>query len=306
MRTEVFLIKAGKIKNQDLIKIQNLVGDISDEDLRHVDCYVSDHLGIFIPSVGFCENAITPSHTHPSYLFVVYFTKEQSFINDNIELPDKHYLVSVIEPEIPHEEKPLETFKRYIAIFISKETFEGIYKEYSKEQLSQQLVWEQFVVGHEIMIYIKKFMFEFENKILGYKTILDALAKIIGHCLVRNFLNIDNKTDFVTEKFEFDSIIDFMHQHFGQKITIAELAKKINMSESHFIRVFKKETGVSPMDYLIRIRIEKAKKLLRIGTKNITEVSLFCGFGSTSHFSSSFTKHTGFSPSEYQNVYSVN
>lgn len=293
-------------KKHDMPIIQRLVGNITEEELRHVDCYVSERLGIFIPSVGFCEYAITPSHTHPSYSFVVFFTKEQSFFTDNIELPEDHYLAAVMEPEAPHEEKPSDTFRRYLAIFIPRDIFEGLYQDYSKNKPIPKLLWKQFAVGHELMIYIKNFMSEYENKSPGYKTMLDALAVLISHCFIRSLLEIDMKTDVITEKFEIEGMIQFMEQHFGQKMTITELSKQSNMSESHFMRIFKRETGLSPMDYLIRIRIEKAKKLLRIGKKNMTEVSQLCGFGSPSHFSSSFAKHTGVSPTEYQRAYTQN
>ncbi|MDA8212033.1 MAG: AraC family transcriptional regulator [Clostridia bacterium] len=153
------------------------------------------------------------------------------------------------------------------------------------------------------MIYLKKFMSEYENKLPGYQHVLGALATTITHQIIRSILRITNKVDFITDKFEIERTLEFMYQHFGEKLTLTALAQIAKMSESHFIRIFKKETGLSPMEFLIRVRIDKAKKLLRSGTKNITEVSLQCGFSSTSHFSSSFTKHTGITPSDYQNSY---
>lgn len=84
---------------------------------------------------------------------------------------------------------------------------------------------------------------------------------------------------------------------------VRELAKLANMSESNYIRLFKKEAGMAPMEYLINLRLDKAKKLLRTGSKSITEISLQCGFGSPSHFSNSFTKHLGLTPSDYQKSY---
>ena len=49
---------------KDIDKIQELVGDICAEDLKYVDCSVSHNLGIFIPSVGYCNFAIKPQHTN--------------------------------------------------------------------------------------------------------------------------------------------------------------------------------------------------------------------------------------------------
>lgn len=49
-----------KIDEKSLKRIQSLVGNITEENLKHVDCYVTQDFGMFIPSVGFCEYAIMP------------------------------------------------------------------------------------------------------------------------------------------------------------------------------------------------------------------------------------------------------
>lgn len=286
----------------ELAKIHRLVGEISEDDLRDVDYYVSEHLGIFIPSVGFCKYAIKAQHTHPAYSFILFFSKEQRIIHVNVELPAGHYLATAIAPGLPHEEEKTDFFTRYIAILISRELFEKLYANYCST-VPEQYNWEQFVIEREIMIYIKKFMSEYENSIAGSENVLEAIAIMITHQLIRSLLKIENKVDFITEKFEIEKSIEYIHQCFGKKLTVAKLAKLANMSESHFIRIFKKETGLAPMEFLIKTRIDKARKLLRNRTRTITEVSLQCGFSSTSHFSSSFAKHMGISPSEYQNDY---
>jgi len=291
---------------RDIKKIRELVGDVTEEDLKYVECYVSKNIGIFIPSVGFCKYAITPSHTHPSYSFVIFHSKEQNFIDSNIEVPNGHYLAYMIKPDAPHEEKVSDHFVRYIAICIDKDYFENIYQKYIPEPPNFNNEWNQFFIKHEVMTYIKKFMAEYQERIIGYKDILDALSEIICHALVREIIGAKNEKSFSSDNFEIENVIEYMHQHFDNKITVEDLAKKTNMSKSHFIRVFKKVTGLSPMDYLINIRIEKAKKLLTAGNKNISEISLLCGFNSISHFSSTFSKHVGISPSKYYNMYSKN
>jgi len=287
---------------KDMINIQKLVGDITEGNLKYVDYYVTENFGIFIPSVGFCEYAIRLQHTHPAYSFVLFFSKEQNIIPVQIKVLTEHYLVTAMAPGVPHEEKETDNFTRYIAILISKEFYESIYLNYSPKS-PEKYFWDQFLVEHDIMLDLKKFMSEYESKLPGYQNVLDALAITITHQIVRSILKITSKSDFITDKFEIENIVDYLSQHFGEKLTISALAQIAKKSESHFIRIFKKETGQSPMEFLMKVRLDKAKKLLRSGTKNITEVSLQCGFSSTSHFSSSFTKHTGITPSDYQNSY---
>lgn len=287
--------------NKRLEMVQNLVGEIAESHLKYVDYYVSEGFGIFIPTVGFCEYAIMPQHTHPSYSFVLFFSKEQDVFPPKIEIKPNHYLITSISPLVPHEEKKTDMFTRYIVIFISEELYKQQYQAYSDKE-PEKYLFDQYLIEHDIMHYLKKFMSEYESNSPGKSEVLNALGCIITNQLIRGMLNVDIKNNMIIDKFEIEKIIEYMHQHFGDKLSNATLAKMIDMSESHFIRTFKKETGMSPMGYLMKIRIDKAKKLLQSGEKNITEVSLICGFNSTSHFSSSFTKYMGMTPSEYQKL----
>ncbi len=283
--------------------IRRHVGDITHENLKYVDCYVSENLSIYIPSVGFCEYAIRPDHTHPAYSFIIFFSKEQSIMPAKIKILPTTYLVAAIAPKMKHQEDKNDTFTRYAAIFISKEFYEKLYSIYSINP-PENYFWNQYLVGQDIMIYIKKFMAEYENNLKGNESILEALSTIITHQIIRSVVSVHNNEEKFIEKFGIEKVIEYMNQNFGKKISIHELAGVANMSDSHFIRTFKKKTGTAPMEYLIKMRISKSKKLLRSNAKSISEISLQCGFNSLSHFSTCFMKNIGLSPSKYQNNYS--
>jgi len=291
------------IDKKSLRNIQSLVGNITEENLKYVDSYVSPNLGIFIPSVGFCEYAIKPKHTHPAFSFLLFFSEKQSIVPVTMAVLPNNYLGTVISPEVAHEEKEADGFTRYIAIFIASEFYQNHYSKYSNKD-PERYIWKQFITNQDIMINIKKFMSEYENKLLGHEQILDSLSTIITHELIRSVLNIDDSTELFAEKFEVEKAIEYMHQNFGEKLTLMNLSNHVNMSESNFIRTFKKEMQLAPIEYLIKLRIDKAKKLLRGKEKNITEIALQCGFNSTSHFSSCFLKQLGSTPTQYQNIYS--
>jgi transcriptional regulator GlxA family with amidase domain len=65
--------------------------------------------------------------------------------------------------------------------------------------------------------------------------------------------------------------------------------------------MFSRKVGVTPYQYLLGVRMEKAKELLGNLNYSITDVAAFCGFESASHFSNVFKKTTGYSPVEYKN-----
>lgn len=292
------------MSDSDFKIVQSLVGsDITKENLRYVDFYISEKLSIFIPSIGFCEYAIRPHHCHPAYSFIILFSDEQKLITPTVSIPYDHYIVTCISPEIPHEEKISDEFNRYIALFIDKDFFHSIFSMYSSNKFSYYS-WNTFTINKNIMFFINKFMSEYEDKSYGSENILNSLSKIITNELIRCTLKLENKR--ADKHLEYDSIqyvVDYINQHFSEKITVESLCKLINMSESNFNKSFKKQTDSSPIEYLINIRLKKAKKFLRESNFSITDISLKCGFYSASHFSSCFMKQLGITPSEYKKIF---
>lgn len=91
----------------------------------------------------------------------------------------------------------------------------------------------------------------------------------------------------------------YMDTNFDKKISIKLLASLQFTSKYHLIRVFKKYYGVTPRQYLINKRIEKAKKILKTG-KSVSETCYLIGFDSINSFSNLFKAKTGMSPSIYK------
>jgi AraC family transcriptional regulator len=100
-----------------------------------------------------------------------------------------------------------------------------------------------------------------------------------------------------------DTAIEYIQTFFSANITIDDICGEINVSPFHFIRTFKQKIGVSPHQYLLNIRIEKAKELLCMRQHSVAETAMLCGFLSLPHFSSTFKTATGYSPSEYKKVF---
>ena len=292
------------MKEADFLKIRELVGDITLHQLRHVDCFVSEHMAVCIPSVGFCDYAILPSHTHPSYSFTLFFSKEQTYMSIQTEIPAHHYAAVAMDPEFPHEEPLDHTFMRYIAIFISKSFYLQEHRFYS-DQNPKNYKLESFFVSKQLMIALKQFMTEYENKQKGYEQVQEALVKLITHQFIRALgpVTTNDTEDAKVNEWEITRVLDYMQQHFGEKLTIRELAESVNMSESHFMRVFKKHMHLTPISYLTQIRVEKSKKLLRSNKESITEIALICGFNGASHFSAVFTKQMRITPTAYRELY---
>ena len=83
-------------------------------------------------------------------------------------------------------------------------------------------------------------------------------------------------------------------------ITIAELARELRISPFHFIRQFECVFGVTPHQYRIQARLDRARRLLAAGRMSVTEVCMQIGFSSLGTFSDLFSRRVGETPSGYQ------
>ena len=94
--------------------------------------------------------------------------------------------------------------------------------------------------------------------------------------------------------------IDFMNENYQRKIALDEISEAVNISTDLFSRTFKIETGFSPIDYLMRLRMEKASWLLKTSFLSIKQVIAAVGYNSKGHFAKHFRRQYDLSPSEYR------
>ena len=91
---------------------------------------------------------------------------------------------------------------------------------------------------------------------------------------------------------------ELLDENLGQKFTLGELAETLDLSRYHFIRTFKRYSGVPPHIYRTQKRIAAAKKLILKGYP-FADIALQTGFTDQSHFTNQFKKYTGATPSQY-------
>lgn len=94
--------------------------------------------------------------------------------------------------------------------------------------------------------------------------------------------------------------IHYMNEHVERNLTLDQLAAYFKYSPSHFSMLFQKETGVSPINYFIRLKIQKACQYIVLTSLKLNEIATKLGFEEPAYFSRTFTKVMGISPSEYR------
>jgi len=95
-------------------------------------------------------------------------------------------------------------------------------------------------------------------------------------------------------------VLEYIHAHYTESIRIEQLSVIALQSRYHFIRSFKHITGVTPYQYVLKLRIEKAQQQLRKTQNSIMTISLELGFSSPSQFYRSFIKNVGITPEQYR------
>ncbi|REK76747.1 AraC family transcriptional regulator [Paenibacillus paeoniae] len=97
-------------------------------------------------------------------------------------------------------------------------------------------------------------------------------------------------------------VLAYIEAHYTEQLDIDQLAAVALQSRYHFIRSFKLATGVTPYQYVLRLRIEEAKRQLRISAHTVTDISFNVGFSSPSQFYRVFMKFSGVTPESYRGM----
>ena len=94
--------------------------------------------------------------------------------------------------------------------------------------------------------------------------------------------------------------VEFLNLNFSQKITLAQLAQKVNLSEVYLSKTFKKEVGMTTSQYVSQVRCAQAAEMLRESDASIQEISNYVGYPDNNYFVKVFKAQYGVTPSEYR------
>jgi AraC family transcriptional regulator len=131
----------------------------------------------------------------------------------------------------------------------------------------------------------------------------DSICNFLAVHLLKNYSNLAPKIPQYDEglnQLNLRKVLDYINSFLDQDLSLEALAGVASISKYHFISLFKQSMGMTPHQYVIQQRIERARILLRDPSLSISEISLACGFTNQSHFTRLFRKHTGVTPKTYR------
>ncbi len=182
-----------------------------------------------------------------------------------------------------------------IANFNTLFVYEPCFRKHNKFKAKLHLNPHQL---NNIIQYADLMKKELEKELPGYKKNVDYLFKLIVVNLCRYYSDV--KTLQSKSLIKIGRAIDFMEKNFAEEITLQKLAEKAGMSKPNFLRAFKRITNCTPVDYLIRLRIERAAKIMEENSSTrIIDVAVGTGFWNSSYFSRKFKNIMGITPTDY-------
>jgi two-component system response regulator YesN len=165
----------------------------------------------------------------------------------------------------------------------------------------------EFVLYAERLLYIKGGnTYEFKSRtdylptVMGMEDtddIKDWFLKKIVEVTQKVENNRSEKSESLIEKAE-----AFINRNYMKDISLDDISRYCNISSYYFSKLFKQETGENYVEYLSRVRIENAKKMLSESEASVKEISFSVGFSDPNYFSRAFKKYEGVSPTEYKDA----
>lgn len=154
-----------------------------------------------------------------------------------------------------------------------------------------------------IISFLEMLRQELSEQKTASPSFVQGIAQSLATHLMRTYRDDENPSPHRSSAlpaFQLHRVLKLMDASLEEGINVGKLAAAVEMSEAHFSRLFKGNTGCSPSQYFIRLRVSKAQELLRETKSPIIEVGMNVGYTSPSHFAHVFRKETGLSPHEYR------
>ena len=142
---------------------------------------------------------------------------------------------------------------------------------------------------------------EMEMKNTGYKDICQAYMEILIIRIMRNTaLAVQEDSAVISGNRQCAAVRRYIDLHFKEPLTLDQLSEEAHMNKYYLSHSFKREYGVSPINYLISRRISESKYLLSETDLSMSQIAQLLGFSSLSYFSQAFRKSQGVSPMEFR------
>jgi AraC family transcriptional regulator len=142
---------------------------------------------------------------------------------------------------------------------------------------------------------------ELESGKMGGSLLVDSLKTTLAIHLLRNYCTTQPKRSSYgsgLSQATLQQVEEYVKQHLSQDLKLIELSAIAQLSPYHFLRLFKQRMGITPHQYILQQRIEKAKQLLQHSKRSIADIAVRTGFSDQSHLTKCFKRKFGVTPKQ--------
>lgn len=234
-------------------------------------------------------NEYVIEHTHNCYECVLYINGKGTVTADNDVYEYEGATLTIVSPDIKHEEKTQEFTRLYFTLF---QTNAILIKKYQTLKLSKELT--DFYLD-----LFDKMQNEERDKKPFFREIIDSYFSIALSVFLRETGEADGHS---FDKNFVERIKNYIKENYNQNIDFSRIAMSAGYSFDRMRHIFQKEAKVSLYRYLLNCRLYAAKQMLISTDKSVKEIALSCGFSSSVHFNNFFKERMQLTPLEFRNA----
>jgi len=234
-------------------------------------------------------------HYHDTYTIGLTYNGVLKSYNSYESYESYEYSVRINNPGEVHagKSKDWSHVNFYPSVEIMSELYEQIFYE-KKTPFFKRLIIEDKILFQKLHHFFDSY-FKNEDEIVIESSLIDALSYLIlsSTLYTKKYNNIFEDKKIIKYTYE------FINDSIDTNFTLDTLASNVNLSKFHFLRLFKKDFGLTPHAFIINERLNRANNLIQNGY-SISQASIQVGFNDQSHFSRNFKKYFGYTPSYLQ------
>lgn len=233
-------------------------------------------------------------HYHNGFEIGVCLEGEGIFLVKNKVYPFRKGCVTFISSSQPHiAQSPNEFPSRWKYLTIDWEKLFG-----QKEiQVNRNVIWNEEMARLVEIIYAEAERHD-ESSVAVITHLLNALILKFLRCEGEAELDEAPAAKVIDPKIY--ASIKYILNHYGERLSVKDLAAESNYSINYFRKLFTEQTGVTPLNYITNIRLRMAAILLRSSDRTIVDVAEACGFNSLSSFNRCFRDQYGTTPAQWR------
>lgn len=276
------------------------IRDFSDDEFPLAVMYSPEHRGY-------------PLHNHDFTELVIVFSGTGLHTINNEEYTIKGSDVFVINPPVSHSysetgateqvniifdpevlaipEHDLRKISGYHSLFLLEPKMREAHEFKSRIKITYE-------IQSRIRTLVRKLQEELSAKKPGYQSLATACFTELLITICRNV--VGSKEKAYQSVYEFGKVLSYLEQNYATQVSLLKLAKLANMSKRSFQRQFKEAMNMSPIDYLLRLRLQHAEQMLNQTQKSVSEIAFATGFTDSNYFTRQFRRKMGIPPTAFR------